>query len=82
MHCKALTQEDFEQWTNALKKFVGNVPEQPLSTGKGSKANRARARTTIGDGSQQHETDVDMVTVFSAVAKMTQVRRLARTRCN
>ncbi|KAK4701955.1 oxysterol-binding protein-related protein 3/6/7, partial [Phenoliferia sp. Uapishka_3] len=30
MHCKALTEEDFDKWTNALKGFIGTVQKGPL----------------------------------------------------
>lgn len=69
MHFKALSEGDFDRWTEALRTFVGNVQEQPPSKGQGQ-----RATAIVAGGLNEMATTVDLVKIFGAVARMTAVR--------
>ena len=52
MHCKALTEGDFDRWTAALKGFIGTVQEGPLSsepeaTAQGGPMDLGSVRATV-----------------------------------
>lgn len=70
MHFKALSEGDFDRWTEALRTFVGTVQERQPSKGQGQ-----RATAIVAGGPNQMATTVDLVKIFGAVARMTAVRR-------
>ncbi|KAK4052349.1 Oxysterol-binding protein 3 [Microbotryomycetes sp. JL201] len=61
-HCKAMSVEDFDKWTQALKAFSGNVVERGTGTTNPQQHSSSQAAGTSGA--------IDLAGIAAAVSKM------------
>lgn len=72
MHCRCLTEVDFDRWTEALKGFIGtvnegNIPGSPETNNYGT-TGREREEEDEGEGEDDLKRVVDTVEKMSLVS--------------
>lgn len=74
MHCKALSEADFDRWTDALRAFIGGVVQESAARG---------GRVASMGGVVDEPDPVDLSTILGAVDGLSKVRQssLRRRSC-
>lgn len=78
MHCKALTEADFDSWTTALRGFIGAEGGMsngggPASRGNGSPFGEKEGNDYDEDEQDEFGAEGDLERVLDTIAKMSKV---------